>query len=146
MAENQRELIASPGDIVIQGDLTCDVYDAATNVLGIWSSGGAVRIGNSAPDNLHLDAFVMACGATDGEFRVDNYNSGMPRGTVNLRGGVVARFYGAFYTWDVDGNPVTGFTRHFQYDRRGLIPPLYPTTNRFETDNPTARTLVWKEI
>jgi len=146
MAENQRQLIASPGDIVIQGDLTCDVYDAATNVLGIWSSGGSVRIGNSAPDNLHLDAFVMACGATDGEFRVDNYNSGLPRGTVNLRGGVVARFYGAFYTWDVDGNPVTGFTRHFQYDRRGLIPPLYPTTNRFETDNPTARTLVWKEI
>lgn len=147
MAVNQRELIASPGDIVINGDLTCDEYDAKTNVLGIISSGGAVRIGSGAPDNLNLDAFIMACGATTGEFRVDGYNSGMPRGAVNLRGGVVATFYGAFYTWDVDGNPVTGYTRNFHYDRRGLIPPLYPSSGvPLRPDLPSARTLAWKEI
>jgi len=147
MAINQKELIASPGDIVINGDLTCDQYDSATNVLGIFSSGGAVRIGSGAPDNVHLDAFVMACGATTGEFRVDGYNSGPTRGAVNLRGGVVASFYGAFYTWDVNGNPVTGYTRNFHYDRRGLIPPLYPTTGvALKVDSPTARTIAWKEI
>jgi hypothetical protein len=137
LAINQRWLIASPGDIVINGDLTCDQYDSATNVLGIFSSGGAVRIGSSAPDNVHLDAFVMACGPTTGEFRVDGYNSGPTRGTVNLRGGVVAS----------NGNPVTGYTRNFHYDRRGLIPPLYPTTGvALKVDSPTARTIAWKEI
>jgi Tfp pilus assembly protein PilX len=149
LAINQRALIASNADIVIQGDLTDDQYDSNTNVLGIFSSAGAVRIGNGAPDNLSLDAFVMACGATNGEFAVDNWNSGAPRGTMSLRGGVVSRFYGAFYTWDVDGNPVTGYTRNFHYDRRGLIPPLYPTipnATSFKTDDPSARTISWKEI
>jgi Tfp pilus assembly protein PilX len=147
MAINQHALIVATGDIVVQGDLTCDQYDSGTNVLGIWSTGGAVRIGDSAPDNLSLDAFVMACGTTNGEFRVDNYNAGAPRGSLSLRGGVVSRFYGAFYTWDTDGNPVTGYTRNFHYDQRGLIPPMYPTTNTpLQADAPTARIIAWKEI
>jgi len=145
LAINQRALIASNGDIVLQGDLTCDLYDEKTNVLGIFSGGGAVRIGNSAPNNLNVDAFVMACGSS-GEFRVDNHNSGLYRGPVNLRGGMVSRYYGAFYTWDTNGNPVTGYTRNFHYDRRGLIPPMYPTTGVFQADTPTARTIAWKEI
>ena len=146
IAVNHRALIASSGDIVIQGDLTCDAYDSQTNVLGILSA-GAVRIGASAPENLNLDAFVMACGASDGEFRVDNHSSGSPRGALNLRGGVVASFYGAFYTWDDQGNPVSGYTRNFHYDGRGLIPPAYPTTNTpLQADSPTARIIAWKEI
>jgi hypothetical protein len=95
---------------------------------------------------LSVDAFVMACGSTNGEFTVDNWNSGAPRGAMNLRGGVVSRFYGAFYTWDVNGNPVTGYTRSFHYDQRGLIPPYYPTTNSFKADIPSARTIAWKEL
>ena len=147
LAINQKLLIASNTDIVIQGDLTDDQYDSNTNVLGIFSSGGAVRIGSGAPDNLNVDAFVMACGATTGEFTVDNWNSGSPRGVMNLRGGVVSSFYGAFYTWDTNGNPVTGYTRNFHYDRRGLIPPMYPTVpNSLKTDTPSARTIAWKEL
>ena len=146
LAINQRTLIASGGDIVIQGDLTCDQYDSNTNVLGIFSGGGAVRIGNGAPSNLNVDAFVMACGNTTGEFRVDGYNSGAYRGAMNLRGGVVSKFYGAFYTADANGNPITGFSRSFHYDRRGLIPPMYPSTGVFQSDIPTARTIAWKEI
>jgi hypothetical protein len=147
VAINQRVLIASNSDVVIQGDLTDDQFDSQTNVLGIFSGGGAVRIGSSAPNNLDVDAFVMACGNANGEFRVDNYDSGSPRGQMNLRGGVVSRFYGAFYTWDTSGNPVTGYTRNFHYDRRGLIPPMYPTnTGSYITDTPSARTIAWKEI
>ena len=144
---NQKWLVASNGDVVINGDLTCQSFDLGTNVLGIWSAGGAVRIGSSAPDNVDVDAFVMACGATNGEFRVDGHNSGSPRGAMTLRGGIVARFYGAFYTWDVNGNPVTGYTRNFHFDRRGIIPPWYPTSNTPLVPNvPSARTLAWKEI
>jgi len=65
---------------------------------------------------------------------------------MNLRGGVVSKFYGAFYTADANGNPITGFSRSFHYDRRGLIPPMYPSNGVFKTDVPTARTIAWKEI
>jgi len=44
-------------------------------------------------------------------------------------------------------DPVTGYTRSFHYDRRGLIPPLYPTVpNSLTPDTPSARTIAWKEI
>ena len=145
VAENTQMLITATGDITIQGDLTCDSYNNKNNVLGIFSSGGSVHIGGSAPNNVNIDAFVMATGAT-GEFFVDNFGSGTPRGSANLRGGVVSQFYGAFYTFDSKGNVATGFGRNFHYDRRGLTPPFYPTTTRFDADLPSARTVAWKEI
>ena len=87
----------------------------------------------------------MATGGS-GQFGVDNWNSGGARGSVNLRGGVVSQYYGAFYTFDSSGNVRTGYGRNFHYDRRGLTPPFYPTTTRFDSDLPSARTVAWKEI
>ena len=145
VAENSQLLITAASDIVIQGDITCDNFNGKNNVLGIYSSGGSVRIGATAPNNVNIDAFVMAIGAT-GQFSVDNYNSGTPRGSANLRGGVVSQYYGAFYTFDSKGNVATGYGRNFHYDRRGLTPPFYPTTTRFDSDLPSARTVAWKEI
>jgi Tfp pilus assembly protein PilX len=145
IAENTTLLVAAAGDITIQGDITCDSFNNKNNVLGIFSSGGSVHIGNSAPTNVNIDAFVMASGTT-GQFAVDNFNSGSPRGSVNLRGGVVASYYGAFGTFNSSGAMATGYSRSFHYDRRGLIPPFYPTTTRFDSDRPSARTMAWKEI
>lgn len=145
IAENTTLLVAAAGDITIQGDITCDSYDNKDNVLGIFSSGGSVHIGASAPSNVNIDAFVMATGTT-GQFGVDNYDTGSPRGAVNLRGGVVASYYGAFGTFNSSGAMVSGYSRSFHYDRRGLKPPFYPDTNRFDADRPSARTMAWKEI
>jgi hypothetical protein len=144
--EYHKALIAAHDDIVIQGDLTCDNFYNNNDVLGIYSTAGAVRIGNLAPDNLNLDAFVMACGTANGEIRVDNFDVGSPRGSVNLRGGCVSKFFGAFYTFDANGTVLTGYARNFHYDRRGVIPPSYPTVVNFRVSTPTARTLVWREI
>ena len=36
--------------------------------------------------------------------------------------------------------------RSERHDRRGNVPPFYPTTIQFNADNPTARTVAWKEI
>ena len=143
----QQLLVTAKNDIVIQGDVTCENFPAATNVLGIWSSGGSVRVGSSAPDDLNLDAFVMATGA-NGAFGVDNYSSAPARGSLHLRGGIVEQFYGQFGTIDGSGNPTGGYLSDIHYDRRGLIPPLYPKTpaNAFHIEQPTARTLAWKEI
>lgn len=146
MAENTKLLIAATGDVVINSDLTCDSFNNKNNVLGIYSSNGAVRIGTSAPNNLNVDAFIMAAGTTGGQFTVDNYGSGSGRGSMNLRGGVVAKYYGAFGTFNSTGAIATGYSRNWHYDRRGLIPPFYPTTTRFDADLPSARTMAWKEI
>ena len=59
---------------------------------------------------------------------------------------MTSEFYGAFFTFNASGALKTGYARDFQYDRRGLIPPYFPTTNRFKADAPSARTIAWKEI
>ncbi len=145
VARGTEMLFAASGNVVIQRDLTCDDFGDGTNVVGIYSSGGDVVVGTSCPNDMYLDAFVMATGA-NGAFRVENYNSGSPRGAFHLRGGVIQRYYGAFFTFNAGGGVQTGYWRDFHYDRRGLIPPYFPTTNRFVANQPSARTLAWKEI
>ena len=145
IAEKTEMLITATNDVVIQRDVTMDSYANANNVLGIYSSGGSVRIGTGAPADCNLDAYVMATGSS-GEFTVDSYGSGSPRGTFHLRGGMVASYYGGFFTFNTAGVLQTGYARDFHYDRRGLIPPYFPNTNRYTADTPTARTLAWKEI
>ena len=146
VAENNKLLITSSGDIVIQRDVTLDNYNNKDNVLGLFSQGGSVRIGSSAPNDCNLDAFIMAPDATNGQFAVDGYNSGSPRGTFHLRGGMVSQYYGGFFTFNGSGVLGTGYARDFHYDRRGLIPPFYPSTTRFNADVPSAHTLAWREI
>jgi hypothetical protein len=138
-------LITATSDIVLQGDLTCETFDASSNVLGIYSSGGSVRVGSSAPNDMDLDAFVLAAGAS-GSFTVDSFGSGSTRGDFHLRGGSVSQFYGPFGTFGAGGQPTSGYSRDFHYDRRGLIPPYFPTTPRLLANQPSARTLAWKEI
>ncbi len=147
IAEDNQLLLAATGDIVVNGDVTVENYNSSssTGVLGLLSATGDVRVGGSAPQNCNLDAFVMAFG-NGKSLKVDNYDSGSPRGTFHLRGGMITERYGAFYTFNNDGSLRTGFARDFRYDRRGLIPPYFPTTNRFEADMPTARVIAWREL
>jgi hypothetical protein len=137
-------LIAATQDIVIQGDLTYQNYDDGSNVLGIYTSGGNIRIGSSAPSELQLDAFLMAA-ATGKVVTVDNYDQGAYRGAVHLRGGMVSNYYGAFGTFTQSGQ-LTGYGRDFRYDRRGLVPPYYPGTTLFRTDTPLPQVFAWREV
>ena len=136
IAQDTQLLLATTGDVVIQRDLTYAGYPNSQNVFGIYSSGGSVRVGNSAPDGMNLDAFVMATGP-GGSFTVDNYNSGSSRGTFNLRGGMVENYYGPFGTFNSStGQQSTGYGRNF----------MYPVKNRFTANVPSARTLAWREL
>jgi Tfp pilus assembly protein PilX len=147
IAEGNKTLVTANNDITITRDITYDSYDKATNVLGIFTPNGAVHVGSGAPKDMNLDAFVMATDASDGQFTVDGYSSGSPRGMFNLRGGITETFYGPFFTFNPStGKLLTGYGRNFRYDKRGLVPPCYPTTIRFNSNMPTARTLAWKEI
>ena len=143
VAAHTQLLIASERDIVLQRDLTCADYSTGDNVLGLFSTGGSVRVGLTAPNDMHLDAFVMAAGS-DGSFKVDQHDQGSPRGDFWLRGGMVTEFYGAFGTFQNDERR-SGYGRRFSYDTRGIVPPYFPTTNRFEPNEPTARVVTWYE-
>lgn len=147
--------VAAENDIRITGDLTyeqppcsgspnrtgsvvtpatCDDL-GAQNILGVYSQAGDVLIGHNnwpnqydAPDDVTIHGVLMS---SRGIVGVENYGSGAASGSVNLIGGVIEYYYGAFGTFNSrTGAMSTGFSRAFTYDRRtaaGLAPPYFPT-------------------
>jgi hypothetical protein len=146
--------VASERDIVITDNVRYAQYNTSptlnaegyTNLLGILSWGGNVRIGTSAPNNVNIHGVVMA---PHGIFTVDNYDRGSPRGTATLLGGAIADFYGAFGTFS-GANPVSGYGRNFVYDARmlqGQAPPYFPYMANFISfdDGALDNRLVWQD-
>lgn len=106
---------------------------SAKNILGVYSSGGDVKLISPTADsntrlgyNATIHAVLMA---SKGAVRVDGFNQGAPQGYVNLIGGIIENYYGAFGQFDSSG-PVHGYGRNFVYDQRtytGYAPPYFPT-------------------
>jgi hypothetical protein len=163
LEEKEQTTVATSGRIDITDHvryedppIVSDPNDNPLNVLGLYSAGNEIRITTAAPDDLELHAVLMAGIVGDGfnsSVNVENYNSGSPRGTVRLIGGIIEEYYGAFGTFDPNtGNASTGYGRAFTYDRRmsrGFTPPYFPTTNLFEVvqgNQPLAGVRpVWRE-
>jgi hypothetical protein len=132
----------------------------ARNVLGVYAQGGSVRIGNGnpvttarpylgsldAPNDLVIHGVLMS--ATAG-VTVDNYGSGAPRGTINLIGGLVGRYYGAFGVFDTSTGAITsGFGRSTTFDRRmatGVAPPYFPVVEEDTVRNVVALAFAQRE-
>src|SRR5690606_26817167 len=113
---------------------TCDQLDAL-NVLGVYTQDGDIEFGNyhsndsyNAPHNVTVHGVLMT---SSGRVQVENYDSGSPRGAVNLMGGIIENYYGAFGTFSAStGNQSSGYDRKFTYDQRmsmGIEPPYFPT-------------------
>ncbi len=158
--------IASTNDIVISNHLQYSTYtpgvgtpgtagyvpptaQGATNLLGLVSWNGNVRIGTSAPDNVNVHTTILS---QNGIFQVDNYNDTVrgPRGTATILGGVITNNYGAFGMFNGStGQQVSGYGRNFVYDGRmqtGSAPPYFPTLDTFIAfTNDIADTVVWQE-
>jgi|CXWL01.1.fsa_nt_gi hypothetical protein len=156
--------ISASSDVVIQNNLVYEDYTAAvgtpgtvgyvapnatneTNLLGIVSWSGNVRVGSSAPDDVNIHASILA---KNGYFQVDNYNAGSPRGTATVLGGVISNYYGAFGTFNSStGVAVSGYGRNFVYDTRmedHEAPPYFPTLNTFIAfTNDIADKIAWQE-
>ncbi len=141
--------VAASDDVVIQNNVRYANYTAGsgtpgaagyiapsasgtTNLLGILSWNGDVRVGSSAPNNVDIHATIMA---KSGVLQVDNYGSGSPRGTATVLGGVISDNYGAFGTFGgSSGSLLSGYGRNFVYDDRmetQYTPPYFPTMNTF---------------
>lgn len=127
--------IAATNDVIITNNVTYENFtpgatpsaEGTTNLLGIMSWGGNVRIGATAPNDISVHATVMT---PFNEFRVDSYNSGSSRGSATILGGVIENTYGPFGTF---GGSSTGYGRNFIYDtrmRKGKSPPFFPTIGR----------------
>ncbi|MFA5100756.1 MAG: DUF4900 domain-containing protein [Candidatus Omnitrophota bacterium] len=144
----ERDIIITD-NVMYQGYNTTPSLNAAgyNNLLGILSWGGNVRIGTAAPDNVNVHAVVMA---PHGVFTVDNYDSGVSRGTATLLGGVITDWYGAFGTFSGASGMRTGYGRNFIYDDRvlqGMAPPYFPYMDKFTIDTPIelSRKMLWRE-
>ena len=71
---SERDVVIT-NNIVYEKDPRLPGNENYANLLGILSWGGNVRIGASAPNDVTINAVVMA---STGIFSVDNYNSGSP--------------------------------------------------------------------
>jgi len=142
--------VASQNDIIITDNVMYQEYNAGppgphptpnaddkTNLLGIVTWGGNVRIGttapNAAPNDINIHGTILARNA-NGIFTVDNYDSISPRGTVTLLGGAITDFYGSFGQFNASGELLYGYGRNFVYDSRmgaGKSPPYFPSMRTF---------------
>lgn len=155
IAKDNMLTISGTKDIIVQRDIkyekdprgadgvfnTSDDDLDVKNMLGLFTSGGDVRVGSNMPYNGTLHATVMASDSvTKGVFKVDGYDSGSQRGNFNLLGGVITDRYGAFGTFNSStGVASTGYGRNFDYDIRTekklLSPPYFPTISKLTFDN-----------
>ncbi len=158
--------MASSSDIVVSNHVRYADYDPAvgqpgdasyqppnatdkTNLLGLVSWGGNVRVGSSAPNNIDMHGIVMA---RSGIFTVDSYNNtGVgPRGTATMLGGAITDYYGAFGLYSGStGQLIAGYGRNFVYDGRtqvGKSPPYFPSLQTFVAfTNDITDKMAWQE-
>jgi len=145
LQQNEQTTVAASGTITIQGNVQyqtppnpSDPTSNPLNILGLFSSGGDIVIGQYAPDNVIIQAVLMA-GTSGSAYKsvvtVKNYSAGQPRGTANLLGGIIEKYYGAFGQLNSQGGVQSGYGRNFTYDTRmsrGFAPPFYPGTSNFQ--------------
>lgn len=130
-----RLTIATETDQYIRGhiDYTTDPVSnpSSTDALGLISRDD-VWVDTTAPNNLRIDAAVIAAGTagSDGSFGVVNYSSGSPRGSLNVYGGIVQDVRGAVGTFS-GSSTVTGYSKNYSYDPRFIDdpPPYYPAVS-----------------
>ncbi len=109
------------------------VNSKSKDALGLISNRDVV-VKTSAPNNLQIYAHILATGnlttsSTDGSFGVENFNSGSPRGTLTVHGGIAQDYRGAVGTFSTStGVTTTGFEKNYTYDTRFAKnpPPHYP--------------------
>ncbi|WP_221088093.1 DUF4900 domain-containing protein [Deinococcus aquaedulcis] len=111
------------------------------NILGIYSAQGNVNLMKDQMGNEPAIHAVLMAGT--GAVQVDKYNQGEAKGDMNLIGGIIENYYGAFGTFSGD-TPTSGYGRNFVFDPRtlqGYEPPFFPTARNWQIglmDSPAA--------
>jgi len=154
--------VTAAGTITITGNILyqtppnpSDPTSNPTNMLGLFSSGGDVQIGLAAPNDVQIQAVMMAGTAGSGALssvHVQNWSTRPVSGRVHLLGGSIGKYYGIYGVMDGSGTIIQGFGKDFVFDtrvRRGFAPPYFPTTGLFVINEGTQRLTnvrpVWRE-
>jgi hypothetical protein len=121
--------IASLNDVRIDNDVVYADRDVSTSddLLGLIAEDDVIVNDNLANQtNCVIDGSIFT---RTGSFTAENYNSGSPRGTLNVLGSIVQKERGAVGTFA--GNTLkTGYSKRYRYDLRlsdpNFRPPYYP--------------------
>ncbi|MBM3471468.1 MAG: hypothetical protein FJX73_11865 [Armatimonadetes bacterium] len=128
---DMRLTVAAEGEIRVTHHLVYEAPPAGpghnpTNVLGLYSVTGDVTItGAATPDNLYVDAVVMA---PYGRFWVEGFDTLPDKGSIYSLGGTIQGTFGAFGRF----SPISGYGRVMTYDwrlRSNVAPPFFPLTD-----------------
>lgn len=156
IAANTQVTLATTGDVMIKNDIIyqgatfkdafgnpvtptdanaiSDIDGAAINTLGIFSSGGNVKIGTGAPNDINIHATIMASYTNKGFGSADLTN---PHGTVKLLGGIIEYQSQTIGVLNGGGGLAAGYSRRYYYDNRyatGFSPPFFPTRPVYLSD------------
>ncbi len=138
IASGSQITLSTTGTVNITNDITYTdnptTNSSATNVLGIYSSGGNVLLNGPMNQSLNVNASIMASGSGNGFGTVNVASSrGTPAPNINLLGGVIEdqSQQVSTFTTNSSGNLVVtgGYGRNYSYDPRfrlGFAPPFFP--------------------
>lgn len=115
-----------PPGIVITGNVVYN--DPTRDVLGLAAVNNiTVNTNQNVVRDLTINASLLALTS----FGVQNYNSGVARGTLHIYGGVIQTARGAVGTFG-SGGLRTGYAKDYRYDPvlANIPPPNFPTTGQ----------------
>lgn len=155
VASNSKLNLTAEGDMVINSDLTYQddprSVSGATNVLGLISGSGNMRVGSSAPNDVYIQAALLS-GASGKGFNVDNYGSGSARGSIHLLGSLAEDQEPPRGVFAFVNNAAViqhGYGDAFHFDQRflngGNAPPFFPTTSTFAANASWPEQQTWRE-
>jgi Tfp pilus assembly protein PilX len=138
--------VGCSGDIRIMDNLVYytdpRVDPASTDLLGLVSEKN-IKMANVSANTDVADETVMAAIMTlNTSWTVENYDSGSPRGSLIVYGGIIQKQRGAVGTFNSsNGATITGYTKKYSYDSRLMDnpPPAFPTTGQVEK-------IAWTEV
>ena len=102
----------------------------STDTLGLISEGD-VMIDEDAPDELEIDASIMALNTS---FMLEEWWKNGARGTLSVFGGIIQKQRGPVGTFS-GSTKISGYSKDYNYDVRLLNspPPFVPTTDDYIT-------------
>jgi hypothetical protein len=117
-----------PNNIVYANDPRTN--PASTDTLGLISEEDVV-INSNAPNNLEIDASIMALNTS---FMLNNWSQGPAKGTLSVFGGIIQNQRGPVGTFS-GTTKLSGYSKNYNYDQRLLAspPPFVPTTGDYIT-------------
>lgn len=139
IASGTQMTVAASSNVYLKDSVTytdAPTAPGATNVLGVLSEAGNIKVNGPLNRSINIDGSLMAIGAGKG-FGVVGYNTttfGSPLPKIVLRGGIIEN-----QSQGVGTTTGEGYGRDFDWDTRfsdpTFMPPFFPLQNSFDASS-----------